>query len=106
MGVWATLTLANLWSIQNLQILGDSKLVIDWLNHRGKLQAIDIKGWKHRTMELTPLFQGISFHHIYREFNKEADQLSKQAILEPKGRLTYFQWVRGVEGPHTHINLF
>jgi hypothetical protein len=57
-------------------------------------------------MELTTLFQGIRFHHIYREFNKEADQLSKQALLELVGRLTYFQWVGGVGGPHTHINLF
>jgi hypothetical protein len=90
MGVWAILTLVNLWSIQNLQILGDSKVVIDWLNHKGKLQAIDIEGWKLRTMELTTLFQGINFHHIFEEFNKETDQLSKQALLEPENRLTYY----------------
>jgi ribonuclease HI len=43
MGVWATLILAKQWNIQKIQILGDSKVVIDWLNHRGKLQAIDIE---------------------------------------------------------------
>jgi hypothetical protein len=57
-------------------------------------------------MELTTLFQGIRLHHIYMELNKDADQLSKQALLEPVGRLTYFQWVGRVGGPHTHINLF
>jgi hypothetical protein len=29
MGVWATLTLANMWSIQKIQVLGDSKVIID-----------------------------------------------------------------------------
>jgi len=77
MGVWATLTLANILSIQDLKILGDSKVVIDWLNHKGRIQTIDIEGWKLRTMELTTLFQEIIFQHIFREFNKEEDQLSK-----------------------------
>jgi hypothetical protein len=57
-------------------------------------------------MELTTLFQGISFHHIYKEFNKETDLLSKRALLEPEGRLTFFQWVGGARGPLTHLNLF
>jgi hypothetical protein len=91
LGVWATLTLANLLSIKKLQILGDSKVVIDWLNHRGRLQAISIEGWKLRTMDLTTLFQEISFHHIFREFNKEADQLSKQALLEPGRQIIILQ---------------
>jgi hypothetical protein len=65
----------------------------------------------HRRMEaknkeLTTLFQGIFFHHIFMEFNKEVDRLSKQALLEPKGRLTYFTWERGTTGPQTHIKLF
>ena len=106
MGVWDTLTLANLCNIQNLQILGDSKVVIDWLNHKGELQAIDIEGWKHRTMELTTLFQGICFHHIIRQFNKEVDRLSKQALLEPKGRLTYFTWEIGTTSPQNHVKSF
>jgi hypothetical protein len=83
-------------SIQKLQILGDSKVVIDFLNHRGRLQAISIKGWKLRTMDLANLFQEISFHHIFREFNKETDQLSKQALLELEGRLSYYKWKNGV----------
>jgi ribonuclease HI len=37
MGVWDTLILAKQWYIQKIQILGHSKVVFDWLNHRGKL---------------------------------------------------------------------
>jgi len=44
LGVWATLTLATHLSLQKLQVLGDSKVVIDWLTKRGRLQASSIKG--------------------------------------------------------------
>ena len=37
MGVWATLTLANMWSIQKIHVLGDSKVIIDWLNQKSNL---------------------------------------------------------------------
>jgi hypothetical protein len=70
--------------------MGDSRVIIDWLNDRGQLQASTIEGWKIRTKDLIKKFQAISFHHIYREFNKEADQLSKQALLEYEGKITYY----------------
>ena len=34
LGVWATLMLAKHLSFHKLQVLGDSKVVIDWLNKR------------------------------------------------------------------------
>jgi ribonuclease HI len=37
MGVCATLMLASHMSLHHLQILGDSKVVIDWLSNRGRL---------------------------------------------------------------------
>jgi hypothetical protein len=86
--------------------LGGSKVIIEWLNNRGRLQAIAIEGWKFRTKDLINFFQEINFHHIFREFNKEADQLSKQAIYEPEGRISYFKWENGAAGPLTHLNLF
>jgi hypothetical protein len=36
-GAWATLYIANLISLNNLQILGDSKVIIDWINYKGEL---------------------------------------------------------------------
>jgi hypothetical protein len=44
MGLWATLTLALLWAIEKIQILGDSKVIIDWINQKGQLQAVNIEG--------------------------------------------------------------
>jgi hypothetical protein len=46
MGIWATLTLASHLTLPKLQAMGDSRVIIDWLNDRGQLQASSIEGWK------------------------------------------------------------
>jgi hypothetical protein len=86
--------------------LGDYKVTIDWLNHKGNLQAIDIEGWKLRILEMSASFQGICFQHIYRESNEEVDQLSKHALSMPKGILSYFTWDGESAGPPIHIDIF
>jgi ribonuclease HI len=106
MGAWASLLIASLLNIHHLQVMGDSKVTIDWLNKKGNLQAINIEGWKIRIRELMAAFQGINFHHIYRESNEEADNLSKRALYSPKGKLIYFTWDGESEGPTNHINIF
>jgi ribonuclease HI len=83
MGAWETLSLASHMSLQRLQIMGDSKVVIDWLSNRGKLQVCAIEGWKARIKDLIKSFNLVSFEHIFKNFNMEADLLSKQALGEP-----------------------
>jgi ribonuclease HI len=39
MGAWATLFLANLLSLPKIQILGDSKVIIEWLNDKSELRV-------------------------------------------------------------------
>jgi hypothetical protein len=39
-------------------------------------------------------------------FNKEVDILSKMVLLEPEDRLSFYQWSNGVDGPHTHLDIF
>jgi hypothetical protein len=74
------LTIAKILEIQHVQILGDFKIVIEWLKHKGNLQAINIEGWKSRKIRvLASTFQGISFQHIFIDYNEEVDLLSKQA---------------------------
>jgi ribonuclease HI len=106
MGAWASLCLANLLNIYHLQVLGDSKVIIEWLSKKGNLQVINLEGWKVRIRELMAVFQGINFQHIYRESNEEADNLSKRALHSPIGKLIYFPWDGESEGPTKHINVF
>jgi ribonuclease HI len=47
-GAWASLTIARILEIKLLQILGDSKIIIEWLNHKGNLKATNIESWKSR----------------------------------------------------------
>jgi len=86
--------------------MGDSKVIIDWLNKKSNLHAIDIEGWKRRTKVMTTNFQEIIFHHIFRDYNKEVDPLSKQGLLDQKGNLTYDTVDYGTSGPLFHLNLF
>jgi len=56
--------------------------------------------------DLATYFLGINFQHFFREFNKEVGNLSKQALLAPKGILSFFAWDKGTIGPISIINLF
>jgi hypothetical protein len=78
MGAWATLFLADHLSIHQLQVLGDSKVIINWLNKKSNLCVSSLDGWKQRIELLRKKFRAINFYHIYREFNKEADEQSKK----------------------------
>lgn len=86
--------------------MGDSKVVIDWLDQKGRLQVVSIEAWKRRIKELIPTFQCIHFHHIFRESNRVADQMSKIALSAVKGRLTYFSWDGEKDGPNLTVDYF
>jgi len=81
-------------------------VIIDLLNDRGHLKACSIEGWKIRIKALFKNFQVISFHHIYRDFNKEAAKLSKVALMVPEGKITYYRWDPGGVGPMNHLDIF
>jgi hypothetical protein len=79
--------------------MGDSKVIIDWLSNKSRLQVSALEGWKTRIKDLIKCFQSINFHHIYKNFNSEADVLSKQALGEPEGHISYVRWLMGLKAP-------
>jgi len=106
LGVWATLHLASKLNIKDIQIIGDSKIVIDWLNNKGKLQVSSLLGWMDRVKELHTSFMHISYTHALREHNKEVDALSKSALHKQVGLFTYNHWIDEHEGPTHFLNLY
>jgi ribonuclease HI len=106
LGAWATLFLADHLNIHKIQILGDSKIIIDWLNHKNVLQVTTLEGWKHRTTMLVNRFTTVQFFHIFREFNIEADRLSKKALLAPEGIISLQLWTGASAGPIRQINIY
>jgi hypothetical protein len=87
-------------------LLGDSKIVIEWLNKRGTIQAIALESWKERILETLPLFRNISYAHIYCEESKEANILSKLALANMSGSIAFTHWEDGNEGPTHYLKLF
>ena len=77
LGAWASLILAQRLNIEVLLLLGDSKVIIDWINDKVELRSAALECWKERTTEAKRLFKSFTTTHIYREENNIADQLSK-----------------------------
>jgi hypothetical protein len=92
--------------LDHLQVFGDSKIVIDWLNCRGNLQVTSLVGWKDRILELAKSFSTLRFAHIYREENGVADALSKKSLQAPEGKIQYNKWIDGHEGPSLFLHLY
>jgi ribonuclease HI len=105
LGAWASLILASRLHIDELLLLGDSKIIIDWLSGRADFHVAALESWKERTQEATHLIRKLSFSHIYREENSEADTLSKKALYLPSGHICFTRWEEGNEGPAIMINL-
>lgn len=106
LGAWVLLTLANRLSLKTIHIMGDFKIIIDWLLGKGQLQVLSLDCWEDSITGLITTFQNISFDHVYREENPAADSLSKLALTREPGKLTYFQCIKEHEGPHLSLDLF
>jgi hypothetical protein len=106
LGLWVSLSLANFWSLNHLHVLGDSKLIIDWINQVCKLNSVHLEGWKQETRKLATNFSNIQFSHISRVHNSAADALSKRALSAVVGKLSIYHSDNGLESQITSYNLF
>ena len=76
----------NTWQrINHLQVLGESNLVIEWVNHNHHIRNSDLKPIMNKIIEVKSHFHDISFTCEYREFNTKVDNLSKDVILLQEG---------------------
>ena len=78
--LWGLLWFTKKRGLLQLQIFGDSKIVIDWVNGLNSLQSLSFYCWLRRTDILKSCFHILSFKHIYRVFNSDVDFLSKSLI--------------------------
>jgi hypothetical protein len=58
----------------------DSKVPIDWIARKAKLNLLYLNPWKSKITSLKDTFNGVKFMHVHRKFNTEADTLSKHAL--------------------------
>jgi len=69
----------------HIHIYGDSKIIIDWFNNITIFHTHTLSNILDEINILKAQFIDISCHHIYREHNSSADQLSKEASTLPRG---------------------
>jgi len=66
--------------IEELLVQGDSELIINQINGLYKVKDPQLKGLYDIIKEKLGSFKKITFQHIKREFNKEADKLANEAL--------------------------
>lgn len=82
--LWAVLKTAQRKNVLRIQLYGDSKMVIDWANGKSQIKAPQLQYVLSEIKDVLTSFVSVSFTHIYRELNEEADILSKMALaLQP-----------------------
>ena len=89
LSLWAILYTSQMMGIPSSQIYGDSLVIINWVKGSTALSPTDLVHWCRETKKLFTRFQALSITHIYREHNRLADRLSKDALLFPQGKCSY-----------------
>ena len=65
LSLWGLLWFAKKRGLLELNVYGDSKVIIDWENGLNYLQCLGLSGWMRRVRLLSQHFQVVSFSHIY-----------------------------------------
>ena len=82
-----TLKLLLYFAIENectqLEIFGDSMIVINWINKVQSWHNVFLNIVLMGTQRCLEEFDSFSFQHVYRERNTIADQLSKLGLILP-----------------------
>lgn len=68
--------------ISNLLVRGDSQLIIRQMKGEYKVKSESLKNIHLNAIKLTKQIEKIKFEHVYRKFNKRADELSNEGIRE------------------------
>jgi ribonuclease HI len=67
-------------NIKELQVYGDSLLVINQVTGKFKVNNVLLQELHKEVIKLTQNFDYISFTHVYRDKNKRADELSNLGL--------------------------
>ena len=87
LALWGLLWFTIYIYILYLFIFGESNVIIDWAKGLTNLQSLSYDCWLKRIGLLKNCFLSLSFGHLYREFNSDADNLSNLAIGDCLGIL-------------------
>jgi hypothetical protein len=95
LGLWDLLHFASRLSINKMMVVGDSKVTIDWINDRSKLNLLYLNIWKNKIRRLNDSFDGIKLMHVHKKYNSEADSLSKKSLDYPTRWIFFEESIKG-----------
>lgn len=67
--------------VSDLLVRGDSQLIIRQMKGEYKVKSASLKPMYSEALELSNSIEKIEFEHVYREFNKRADELSNLGLV-------------------------
>ena len=79
------LTLALENHISNLQIFGDSQLVINWVTSKFRMYNSLLSQVLREVIRISDMFERVEYKHIYQERNSKVDVLAKDGATIPDG---------------------
>tara|TARA_X000000950_G_C13902254_1_gene655357 strand:+ start:1789 stop:2196 length:408 start_codon:yes stop_codon:yes gene_type:complete len=84
MGAIAAVNIAIKHDIKKIIILGDSNLVIKQITNEWKVKSENLKQHFNELKNVISKkeWEHIEFKHVYRKYNKRADQLANEALDE------------------------
>jgi len=69
-------------NIRHLIVKGDSQLIIKQMTGQYQVKSESMIELYNIAKELETQFENISYEHVYRKYNKRADQLSNEGLLK------------------------
>ena len=102
LALWMLLLLARSFHIDNIQIIGDSRIIIEWALEKYSLWVMLISPWMANVKHLIEESIVISFSHIYRDYSHLTDGLSKLSVQSREG----FNFIECWENIKSKYNFF
>ena len=89
-------------NFQQLQIFGDSQLIINWENEVNHCHLHTLRDILTDIFSLKSQFDSFACSHIYRERNEIVDRLSKEAAQLNRGQWKIQEFREGIFYSHYH----
>lgn len=103
--LWTLLEAEKEKNVTKLQVFGYSKMAIDWANGKISMQNPNLATIMRDIKLNFRAFEQLTFHHILRELNTKADELSKEALELPNGPFSFYEFHEGIESESMEFQL-
>lgn len=93
--LWAFLFVVDTLRLQKVQLLGDSKTTVDWINGKLLIQVPRLRQVMRQIEGFLSVLEWFFISHIYRELNTIVDELSKDVLDLVKGTFCMQEFFEG-----------